>query len=57
MIINSCNGYVHNVTSNFENLYSKFVDIPRLKIQLSLLPDVLKTGNNDHAMEIKRLLC
>jgi len=36
MIINSCNGNAHNVSSTFENLCSKFVDILRLKIQLSL---------------------
>ena len=55
MIINSCNGIAHDVSSTFENLYSNFVDNPRLKIQLSLLPDVLKTGNNDHSMGIKNV--
>lgn len=55
MIVSSCNGNTHDLSSNFENLYSDFVDIPKLQIQLSLLPDVLKTGNNDHGMGIKRV--
>ena len=46
LIIDSCNGKTHTLSSNFENLYADCVDIPKLKAQLSLLPDVLKTGNN-----------
>ena len=55
MIISSCNGDSHDLSSPSENLYNNFVDILRLKIHLSLLPDVLRTGNNDHGMGIKKV--
>ena len=55
LIIGSCSGKAHALFSNFENLYVDCVDIPKLKAQLSLLPDVLKTGNVDYKMGIKKV--
>ena len=55
MIIDSCNGKTHAISSNFEGLYADCLDIPKLKTQLSLLPDVLKTGNADYEMGIKKV--
>lgn len=55
MIIDSCNGKTHVMSSNFEVLYADCLEIPKLKSQLSLLPDVLKTGNTDYKMGIKKV--
>ena len=55
MIIDSCNGKTHAISPNFEGLYAYCLDIPKLKAQLSLLPDVLKTGNIDYKMGIKKV--
>ena len=55
MIIDSCNGKTHVISSNFEVLYADCLEIPKLKSQLSLLPDVLKTGNTDYQMGIKKV--
>ena len=55
MIIHSCNGKTHVMSSNFDLLYADCLDIPKLKSQLSLLPDVLKTGNTDYKMGIKKV--
>ena len=43
------------VSSNFEVLYADCLEIPKLRSQLSLLPDVLKTENTDYQMEIKKV--
>ena len=40
---------------NFEEMYKDDIDITKLKIQLSLLPDVLKTSNEEHKMGIKKV--
>ena len=55
MIIDSCNGKSHVMSSNFEVLYADCLEILKLKSQLSLLPDVLKTGNTDYKMGIKKV--
>ena len=55
MIIDSCNGKTHVMSSNFEVLYADCLEIPKLISQLSLLPDVLKTGNTDYKMGIKKV--
>lgn len=54
MIIDSCNDKTHAVSSNFEGLYAYYF-IPKLKSQLSLLSDVLKTGSIDYKVGIKRV--
>ena len=56
LLIDSCNGktpisYIHN----YERLYSNSLDIPKLKVQLPLLNDVLKIGNIEHKMRIKTM--
>ena len=55
MIIDSCNGKTHVMSSNFEVLYTDCLDMSKLKSQLALLPDVLKTGNTDYKMGIKKV--
>ena len=40
---------------NFEEMYKDDIDMNKLKIQLSLLPDVLKTSNEEHKMKIKKI--
>ena len=55
MIIDSCNGKTHVMSSNFEVLYVDCLEIPKLKSQLSLLPDALKTENTDCKMGIKKV--
>ena len=53
MVINSCNGKMHAMSTDFKKLYADCLDISKLKVQLTLLPDVLKTGNVEHEMGIK----
>jgi len=53
LLINSCHDKIPIISTNFEYLYSNSLDIPKLKVQLSLLTDVLKTGNLEHKMGIK----
>ena len=53
MVINSCNGKMHAMSTDFKELYADCLDISKLKVQLTLLPDVLKTGNVEHEMGIK----
>ena len=36
-------------------MYKGDIDMNKLKIQLSLLPDVLKTSNEEHKMGIKKV--
>ena len=40
-------------STDFKELYADCLDISKLKVQLTLLPDVLKTGNVEHEMGIK----
>ena len=53
MVINSRNGKMHAMSTDFKELYADCLDISKLKVQLTLLPDVLKTGNVEHEMGIK----
>ena len=53
LLIDSCNGKTLVISTNFECLYGNSLDIPKLKVQLPLLADVLKTGNIEHKMGIK----
>ena len=43
------------MSSNFEVLYTDCLDMSKLKFQLALLPDVLKTENTDYKMGIKKV--
>ena len=56
MLVHSCNQIDENKDyKNFEEMYKDDIDINKLKIQLSLLPDVLKTSNEEHKMGIKKV--
>ena len=56
MLVNSCSerDKKRNYKS-FEEMYKDDIDMDKLKIQLSLLPDVLKTSNEEHKMGIKNV--
>lgn len=57
ILIKACNGdgSVEDLPSEI-NLYSKEIDIPRLKIQLQMLPDLLRTYNEKNpSTPIKRV--
>ena len=54
MLVHSCDqNDINGDYKNFEEMYKDDIDINKLKIQLSLLPDVLKTSNEEHNMGIK----
>ena len=53
LLIDSCNGKTPIISTNFNCLYANSLDIPKLKVQLPLLTEVLKTGNIEHKMRIK----
>ena len=56
-LLKACNGdgSVEDLPNEI-NLYSKEIDIPRLKIQLQMLPDLLRTYNEKNASTpIKRV--
>ena len=56
MLVDSCNEKDKNGNyENFEEMYKGDIDMNKLKIQLSLLPDVLKTSNEEHKMGIKKV--
>jgi len=56
MLVYSCDQNDKNGDyKNFEEMYKDDIDINKLKIQLSLLPDVLKTSNEEHNMGIKKV--
>ena len=52
MLVHSCNERDKTGNyKNFEEMYKDDIDINKLKIQLSLLPDVLKTSNEEHKLK------
>ena len=56
MLVHSCNQIDENKDyKNFDEMYKDDIDINKLKIQLSLLPDVLKTSNEEHKIGIKKV--
>ena len=57
ILIKACNGdtSVEDLPSKI-NLYSKEIDLPQLKIQLQMLPDLLRTHNDKNpSTPIKRV--
>ena len=56
MLVNSCSERDKKRNyENFEEMYKDDIDMDKLKIQLSLLPDVLKTSNEEHKIGIKNV--
>ena len=43
------------VTSNFKEMYGSDLNMDTLTVQLSMLPDVVATANDEHQMGIKRV--
>ena len=55
LIIDSCNGLSPKMSENFKAVCDVDVDINKLAIELSMLPDVLKTANQEHKLGIKKV--
>ena len=56
MLVNSCSEKDKKGNyENFQEMYKDDIDMDKLKIQLLLLPDVLKTSNEEHKMGIKNV--
>ena len=55
LIIDSCNGLSPKMSENFKAVCNVDVDINKLAIELSMLPDVLKTANQEHKLGIKKV--
>ena len=56
LLVDSCN--VRDKNGNykkFKDMHKDDIDITKRKIQLSLLPDVLKTSNEEYKMGIKKV--
>ena len=55
VLIDSCNGKNTQLPSALEELYQSDLNIERLKIQLTMLPDVISTANKEFHMGIKHV--
>ena len=53
LLIDSCNGTRVTPSSNFKEMYENDLNVDTLNVQLSMLPDVLTTANEEHHMGIK----
>ena len=47
ILIAPCNGQPIEISSSFQHMYQDDLDFERLKIQLLMLPDLIKTGSKD----------
>ena len=58
LMLTSINGGKVNPSESFCSMYSEDIDIDKLKMQLSLLPDLLRTANNEmsgHGVPIRKV--
>ncbi len=55
LMISSCNNGKISLSDSFCSLYSSDIDIDKLKIQLSLLPDLLRTVNDKKGVAISQV--
>ena len=55
LLVVSCNGTKVTVSSSFKEMYQDDINIDTLMVQLSMLPDVVTTANEEHHMGIKRV--
>ena len=55
LLVSSCNGDALTFSSNFKEMYGSDLKMDALTVQLSMLPDVVKTANKEHNMGIKRV--
>ena len=55
LLIDSCNGIRVTASSNFKEMYGSDLNVNTLTVQLSMLPDVVATANDEHQMGIKRV--
>ena len=55
LLIDSCNGTRVTPSSNFKEMYKNDLNMDTLNVQLSMLPDVVTTANEEHHVGIKRV--
>ena len=56
LFVDLCNGrYKMEIMNILKEIYKDDIDMNKLKIQLSLLQDILKTSNEGHKMGVKKV--
>ena len=50
MLVKSCNGITVQPSESFAAMYAKDLNLVRLRIQLCMLPDLLRTANEEHEL-------
>ena len=56
LLLDSCSGKLVQPSATFQKMYeSDFPRIDRLSLQLSMLPDLIKTANEQHDMGLKKV--
>ena len=55
LIIDSSNGAMIEPSATFKDMYAADLNIDNLLVQLSMLPDVVRTANKDHQLGIRKV--
>ena len=55
VLIESCNGVAIQPSENFKSLYASDLKFDRLVVQLSMLPDLVRTTNEKYQLGIKKV--
>jgi len=55
LIVDSCNGATLELPSTFQNMYAAEVKMDSLRVQLLMLPDVVRTANKEYQLGIRKV--
>ena len=55
LLMTSSNDKTVQLPENFSELYGKDLDLDRLAVQLRMLPDLLRTGNVEHKLGVRKV--
>ena len=55
LLVKSCNGITVQPSESFAAMYAKDLNLDRLRIQLCMLPDLLRTANEEHELGVKKV--
>ena len=55
LLIDLCNGETVKLSGSFQDIYKDDLNFERLTLQLSMLPDLLRTANEKQNMGIKKV--